>query len=71
MKSFTSLSWHTWIVVNMPLVADGGIYKLFVVYEYRRSQASGGRESRINAFVGIRRSLFTSLWWQTESFASL
>ena len=51
MESFTSLSWHTWIVVYMPLMAYGD----------RRPQAFGGRWSHLQAFGGIRGSSCTRL----------
>ena len=38
MESFTSLWWHTWIVVHEPLVEDGAIYKPLVAYVDRRVQ---------------------------------
>ena len=58
---FTSLWWHTWIVVHKHLVADGAIYKTLVEYVDRRLQAFGG----------LRGSPFTSIRWQMESFTSL
>ena len=42
-----------------------------MAYVDRRSQAFGGRWSRLKAFSGIRRSSSTSFWWQMESFKSL
>ena len=71
MNSFTSLCWLAWIAVCKPLVADGVINKPFVAYVDRRTQAFGGRWSRLQAFGGLRGSPFTSLWWQVESYASL
>ena len=53
-ESLTSLCWHMWIVVHKPLVADEVIYKPLVAYVDRRSQAFGGRWSRLQAFGGIR-----------------
>ena len=58
---FTSLWWHTWIVVHKHLVADGAIYKPLEEYVNRRLQAFGG----------LRGSPFTSPRWQMESFTSL
>ena len=54
-SSFISLWWYTWIVVCKPLVA----------YVGRRSQAFGGRSSRLLAFGGIRGLSCISLWWHT------
>ena len=51
MEPFISLSWHTWNVVYMPLIA----------YVDRRSQAFGGRWSHLQAFGGIRGSSCTRL----------
>ena len=88
MELLSSRWWHTWIVVNQPLVADGVVYKPLVAWIDRRLQAFGGRWShlqafggihgssctrlllayvdrRVEAFLGIRRLSFLSLWWLT------
>ena len=49
------------MAVHKPYVADGVINKPFVAYVDRRLQA----------LSGLRGSLFTSLWWEMESFTSL
>ena len=51
MESFTSLWWHTWVVVYMPLVA----------YVNCLLQALGGRWSHLQAFRGIRCTSCTCL----------
>ena len=88
MEPFTSLWWYTWIVVYKPLVATSVVYKPLVadgVFNKplvacvdRRSQALGGRWSRLQAFGGIRGSIVVckapggvhgsscrNLWWHT------
>ena len=60
-KSFTSLWWHTWIVVYKPLVAYGDRRLKAFGGKCSGLQAFGGRGSRITGFVDIRGSLFTSL----------
>ena len=55
-SSCRSFSWHTLIVISKPSVA----------YVDRRSQAFGGRWTRLQAFGGLRGSPFASLWWQME-----
>ena len=47
------------------------MYMPLMAYVYRRSQAFGGRWSRLLAFGGLRGSPFASLWWQVESLPSL
>ena len=59
-ESSASPWWHTWIVVNKPLVADGVIYKPLVAYVHRRSQAFGGYFCGLQAFGG-RWSIFLVL----------
>ena len=54
-KSCRSLWWHTWIVVC----------KFLVPYVDRRSQAFGGRWSRLQAFGGISGLSCISLSWHT------
>ena len=71
MESFTSLWWIAWIAVCKPLVANGVTIKPLVAYVGRRSQAFGGRWSRLQDFGGLRGSPFASLWRQVESSASL
>ena len=74
MESFTSLWWHTWIVVYKAFDGVNGspcrslwwytwivVHKPLVAYVDRRLQARDG----------LRGSPFTSLWWQMESFTSL
>ena len=76
MESFTSLWWHTWIVVYK---AFGGVRgsscrslwwhtlivdcKPLVANVDRLSQAFGGRWSRFQAFGGIRGLSCISFWW--------
>ena len=48
-----------------PLLAKGVVYKPFVAYVDRRSQAYGGRSGRSRAFGSRRGSSLTGLWWHT------
>ena len=60
MESFTSLWWHTWIVVS----------RLLLACVDRRVEAFGGIR-RFQAVGASHGSPFTSLWWQMDSFTSL
>ena len=53
MESYTSLSWHTWIVVYMPLVA----------YVDRRLHALGRLRGSPFTSLWWQMESFTSLWW--------
>ena len=53
MESFTSLSWHTWIVVYMSVVT----------YVDRRLQALGGLRGSPFTSLWWHMESFTSLWW--------
>ena len=61
MESLTSLSWHTWFVVYMPLKA----------YVDRRLQALSGLRGSLFTSLWWEMESFTSLWWQMKSFTSL